>query len=63
MYTTSTLMTPRLEAIMYTRGLLARIGLLLAYVIITTFLEWRRLRHLPEPPAAYSKWWMLRSMC
>ncbi|RYO86091.1 hypothetical protein DL762_004886 [Monosporascus cannonballus] len=34
---------------------------LLAYNLITWFLRWRRLRHIPGPPAAgWSKLWLLR---
>ncbi|RYP62492.1 hypothetical protein DL769_007271 [Monosporascus sp. CRB-8-3] len=34
---------------------------LLAYSIITRFLQWRRLRHIPRPPTAgWSKLWLLR---
>ena len=37
-------------------------AVLLIYTSVSTYLSWRRLKHIPGPPgAAFSKWWMLRN--
>ena len=50
------------SSVSYSNLALLLLAVFLAYLSVSTYLSWQRLRHVPGPPAAaFSKWWMLRN--